>query len=159
MRQSIARALADEMAADTTVILMGEDVVDAEGPFKTSEGLLEQFGPLRVRDTPISEMGFCGAALGAAATGLRPVVEIMFVEFLGVALDMLATEAAKLRYLSGGAYTAPLVIPRQRRRRARVWNPALADTGDVDARMPRSPVGDAIRCRVGLLSAALGNPR
>jgi len=89
---------------------MGEDVAEAEGPFKTSEGLLEQFGPLRVRDTPISEMGFCGAALGAAATGLRPVVEIMFVEFLGVALDMLVTEAAKLRDLSGGAYTAPLVI-------------------------------------------------
>ncbi len=110
MRLSIARALADEMAADPAVVLMGEDVAEAEGPFKTSEGLLEQFGPLRVRDTPISEMGFCGAALGAAATGLRPVVEIMFIEFLGVALDMLVTEAAKLRYLSGGAYTAPLVI-------------------------------------------------
>ena len=110
MRLSIARALADEMAADPAVVLMGEDVAEAEGPFKTSEGLLEQFGPLRVRDTPISEMGFCGAALGAAATGLRPVVEIMFVEFLGVALDMLVTEAAKLRYLSGGAYTAPLVV-------------------------------------------------
>jgi len=110
MRQSIARALADEMTDDSTVILMGEDIGAAEGPFKTSEGLLEQFGPLRVRDTPISEMGFCGAAVGAAATGLRPVVEIMFIEFLGVALDMLVTEAAKLRYLSGGAYTAPLVV-------------------------------------------------
>lgn len=110
MRQAIARAIADEMRSDPTVILMGEDIAEAEGPFKTSEGLLEEFGPLRVRDTPISEMGFCGAALGAAATGLRPIVEIMFVEFLGVALDMVTTEAAKFRYLSGGQYTAPLVV-------------------------------------------------
>jgi pyruvate/2-oxoglutarate/acetoin dehydrogenase E1 component len=110
MRQAIARAIADEMREDPTVILMGEDIAEAEGPFKTSEGLLAEFGPLRVRDTPISEMGFCGAALGAAATGLRPIVEIMFVEFIGVALDMVTTEAAKFRYLSGGQYTAPLVI-------------------------------------------------
>ncbi|CAN5544620.1 alpha-ketoacid dehydrogenase subunit beta [soil metagenome] len=110
MRQAIAKALADEMAADPSVIVMGEDVAVAEGPFKTSEGLLSEFGPLRVRDTPISEMGFCGAAVGAAASGLRPVVEVMFVEFMGVALDMVVTEAAKLRYLSGGAYTAPLVV-------------------------------------------------
>lgn len=110
MRQAIATALRDEMRSDPTVIVMGEDVAAAEGPFKTSEGLLTEFGPGRVRDTPISEMGFCGAAVGAAATGLRPVVEIMFVEFLGVALDMVVTEAAKLRYLSGGTYTAPMVV-------------------------------------------------
>jgi pyruvate dehydrogenase E1 component beta subunit len=110
MRQAIAQAIADEMRADPTVVLMGEDIAEAEGPFKTSEGLLEEFGSLRVRDTPISEMGFCGAALGAAATGLRPIVEIMFVEFIGVALDMVTTEAAKFRYLSGGQYTAPLVV-------------------------------------------------
>ena len=110
MRQAIATALRDEMRSDPTVIVMGEDVAAAEGPFKTSEGLLTEFGPVRVRDTPISEMGFCGAAVGAAATGLRPVVEIMFVEFLGVALDMVVTEAAKLRYLSGGTYTAPMVV-------------------------------------------------
>lgn len=110
MRQAIARAIADEMRVDPTVIVMGEDIAAAEGPFKTSEGLLEEFGPLRVRDTPISEMGFTGAAVGAAATGLKPVVEIMFVEFLGVALDMVVTEAAKLRYLSGGSYTAPMVV-------------------------------------------------
>jgi len=110
MRQAIAHALADEMRQDARVIIMGEDIAAAGGPFKTSEGLLEEFGPNRVRDTPISEMGFLGAAVGAAATGLRPVVEIMFVEFLGVALDQLVTEAAKFRYLSGGAYGAPLVV-------------------------------------------------
>lgn len=110
MNQAIAEAMRREMAEDPTVILMGEDVAHAQGVFKTSEGLLEEFGEIRVRDTPISEMGFLGAGVGAAATGLRPIVEIMFVEFFGVALDQLVTEAAKIRYLSGGRYTAPLVV-------------------------------------------------
>lgn len=110
MNQAIAAALADEMQADPSVVVFGEDVAVAGGPFKTSDGLLEQFGGLRVRDTPISEMGFLGAAVGAAATGLRPVVEIMFVEFLGVALDQLSTEAAKFHYLSGGKVTVPLTM-------------------------------------------------
>lgn len=110
MRQAIAQALADELRSDSRVIVFGEDIAVAGGPFKTSEGLLDEFGPVRVRDTPISEMGFVGAAVGAAATGLRPVVEIMFVEFLGVALDQLVTEASKFRYLSGGAYNVPMVV-------------------------------------------------
>jgi pyruvate dehydrogenase E1 component beta subunit len=109
MNQAIARAMAEEMRGDPSVIVLGEDVAEAEGIFKTSEGLLAEFG-LRVRDTPISEMGFLGAAVGAAATGLRPVVEFMFVEFLGVALDQLTTEAAKLHFLSAGSYTVPLVV-------------------------------------------------
>ncbi len=110
MRQAVVAALADEMRIDDTVMLLGEDVAAAGGPFKTSEGLLDEFGPLRVRDTPISEMGFTGAALGAAVMGMKPVVEIMFVEFLGVALDQLVTEAAKFRYLSGGQLSAPLTV-------------------------------------------------
>lgn len=110
MRQAINAALTDDMRADPSVMLMGEDVAAAGGPFKTSEGLLEEFGPLRVRDTPIAEMGFTGAAVGAAAMGMRPVVEIMFMEFLGVALDMVVTEAAKFRYLSGGRVSVPLVV-------------------------------------------------
>ena len=109
-RQAISAAIRDEMLRDPNVVLFGEDVGEPAGVFKTSEGLLEQFGPVRVRDTPISEMGFLGAAVGAAATGLRPIVEIMFIEFLGVALDQLVTEAAKLHYLSGGGYKVPLVI-------------------------------------------------
>jgi pyruvate dehydrogenase E1 component beta subunit len=91
-------------------MVMGEDIAAAGGPFKTSDGLLAEFGPKRVRDTPISEMGFTGAAVGASALGLRPVVEIMFVEFLGVALDALVTEAAKFRYLSKGQVTCPMVV-------------------------------------------------
>jgi len=110
VNQAIAAALADEMRADASVIVLGEDIAQAEGPFKTSEGLLAEFGPLRVRDTPISEMGFTGAALGAAVMGMRPVIEIMFVEFLGVALDELVTEAAKFRYLSNGTLSVPMVV-------------------------------------------------
>lgn len=110
MNQAIATALADEFDADPTVVLFGEDVAAAGGIFKTSDGLLERFGAKRVRDTPISEMGFLGAAVGAAATGLRPVVEIMFVEFLGVALDQLVTEAAKFHYMSGGRLRMPLTV-------------------------------------------------
>ncbi len=109
-RQAIALALADEMRKDASVMVFGEDVAHAEGPFKTSEGLLAEFGPLRVRDTPISEMAFTGAAVGAATAGMKPVIEIMFMEFMGVALDMVVTEAAKFHYLSGGEFTVPMVI-------------------------------------------------
>ncbi len=110
MNQAISMAIGEEMDRDERVVVFGEDVAEAEGPFKTSEGLLARFGPSRVRDTPISEMGFVGAAVGAAMTGLRPVVEIMFIEFLGVALDQLVTEAAMMRYLSAGKLEVPLVV-------------------------------------------------
>ncbi len=109
MNQAIAAALHDEMAADDTVVCYGEDVAEAGGVFKTSQGLLEEFGPMRVRDTPISEMAILGSAVGAATAGLRPVVEIMFVEFFGVCLDQMVTQAAKLHYLTNGAVTVPMV--------------------------------------------------
>lgn len=110
MRQAISLAMEHEMAADSSVVFFGEDVAAAGGVFKTSEGLLDQFGPGQVRDTPISEMGFLGAGVGAAMTGLRPIVEIMFMDFLGVALDQLVTQAAKMRFLSAGQYHVPLVV-------------------------------------------------
>ena len=110
MNQAIALAIAEEMGRDARVVMFGEDIAVAEGPFKTSEGLLKRFGPERVRDTPISEMGFLGLAVGAALTGLRPVVEIMFVEFLGVGLDQIVTEAALMHYMSGRKLSAPLTV-------------------------------------------------
>ena len=109
MNQAISAALADEMRHDPTVVVFGEDVATTGGVFRTSEGLLDEFGPMRVRDTPISEMAIIGAAVGAAVNGLRPVVEIMFAEFYGVALDQIVTQAAKLHYLTYGQVTVPLV--------------------------------------------------
>ncbi|HEY8285859.1 MAG TPA: transketolase C-terminal domain-containing protein [Chloroflexota bacterium] len=109
-RDAIRAALAEELRADPTVVFLGEDIGGAGGSFKTSEGLLEEFGPARVIDTPISENGFVGAALGMAVTGMRPVVEIMFVDFLPSAGDAMINEIPKFRFMSGGQATAPLVI-------------------------------------------------
>ncbi|MER8611193.1 hypothetical protein NKH32_10895, partial [Mesorhizobium sp. M1216] len=108
IRQAVLRALDDAMTDDPSVIVMGEDIAAAGGPFKVTEGLLATHGPERVIDTPISEMAFMGAAVGAAVCGLKPVVEMMFIEFIGVALDQLTTQAATMRYLSrGGGGGAP----------------------------------------------------
>src|SRR5215210_801893 len=109
MRQAVLQALDDALTDDPTVIVLGEDVA-AAGPFKVTEGLLERHGPNRVIDTPISEMAFMGAAVGAAVCGMKPVVEMMFIEFIGVALDQLTTQAATMRYLSRGRLTVPLVV-------------------------------------------------
>ena len=110
IRQAVLRALDDAMKDDPTVMLMGEDIAAAGGPFKVTDGLLALHGPDRVIDTPISEMAFMGAAVGAAVCGMKPVVEMMFIEFIGVALDQLTTQAATMRYLSRGRLTVPLVV-------------------------------------------------
>ena len=91
-RQAIQQALADEMESDDSVFLLGEDIAVAGGPFKLTDGLLERFGPRRVRDTPISEQAIIGATIGAALQGLRPVAEIMFADFAGVCFDGIANE-------------------------------------------------------------------
>ncbi|HVF07523.1 MAG TPA: alpha-ketoacid dehydrogenase subunit beta, partial [Actinomycetota bacterium] len=109
-REAIAMALADEMEADPDVFCLGEDIGAAGGVFKTTEGLFERFGPDRVRDTPISEQAIVGAALGAAVAGQRPVAEIMFADFVGVAFDQIANQVAKYRYMSGGQAPVPLTI-------------------------------------------------
>lgn len=109
-RQVIARAIGDAMRENPDVFLLGEDVAEAGGAFKTTAGLLEEFGPRRVRDTPISEQAIVGAALGAAIQGLRPIAEIMFADFAGVAFDQIANQVAKHRYMTGGQVTVPLVI-------------------------------------------------
>lgn len=98
------------MQRDSAVCLIGEDVGEAGGPFGASRGLRAEFGPWRVRDTPICESAITGIALGAAMNGLRPVAEVMFVDFLTLAMDQLVNQAAKIRYMSGGKLAAPLVI-------------------------------------------------
>jgi pyruvate dehydrogenase E1 component beta subunit len=98
------------MRRDSSVVLLGEDVANAGGVFKTTVGLLDEFGPKRVFDTPISEQGFLGMAMGAAMTGFRPVVEIMFSDFLAVCWDIVANQIAKTRYMTAGQVSIPIVI-------------------------------------------------
>jgi acetoin:2,6-dichlorophenolindophenol oxidoreductase subunit beta len=109
-RDAVARAIAQEMERDQSVVFLGEDVAAAGGVFKATVGLLEQFGPDRVRDTPISEQAILGAAMGAAMTGLRPIAEIMFSDFFAVCWDIVANEIAKSRYMTDGQMSFPLVI-------------------------------------------------
>jgi acetoin:2,6-dichlorophenolindophenol oxidoreductase subunit beta len=109
-REAAARGIAQEMRRDPSVVFLGEDVAAAGGVFKATVGLLEEFGPQRVRDTPISEQAILGAAMGAAMTGLRPIAEIMFSDFFAVCWDLVANEMAKSRYMSDGQVTLPLVI-------------------------------------------------
>ena len=109
-RQAVARGIGQEMERDPNVVMLGEDIGAAGGVFKTTEGLLARFGPERVRDTPISEQAIIGAAMGAAMTGLRPVAELMFSDFFGVAWDMVANQIAKTRYMTDGQVSLPLVI-------------------------------------------------
>jgi len=109
-RDAVAAGIAQEMQRDNSVVCLGEDIAGAGGVFKATVGLLEKFGPLRVRDTPIAEQGILGAAMGAAMTGLRPVAEIMFSDFLAVCWDIVANEIAKTRYMTHGQISLPLVI-------------------------------------------------
>src|ERR671918_2103423 len=108
--QAINEALAEEMRRDPRVFVIGEDVAEAGTPFKVLTGLVEEFGPERVIDSPISEAGITGLGLGAAMTGMRPVVDIMFGDFLTLVMDQLANQAAKVHYMSGGALKAPLTV-------------------------------------------------
>jgi pyruvate dehydrogenase E1 component beta subunit len=109
-REAVVRALEEEMARDENVIFFGEDVAKAGGVFKVTPGLYEKFGPDRVRDTPISEQAIVGAGIGAAITGMRPVIELMFADFAAVTLDQIVNQAAKMRYMSGGQISVPLTI-------------------------------------------------
>ncbi len=109
-RDAVARGIAQEMERDPDVIFFGEDVAKAGGVFKTTVGLYEQFGPKRVRDTPISEQAILGAAMGAAMTGLKPIAEIMFSDFIAVCFDYIANEFPKSRYMSNGQLKCPLVV-------------------------------------------------
>ena len=109
-REAVADGIAQEMERDESVVFLGEDIAKAGGVFKATVGLYDKFGPDRVRDTPISEQAILGAAMGAAMTGLRPVAEIMFSDFLAVCWDIVANQIAKSRYMTDGQVSMPLVI-------------------------------------------------
>lgn len=109
-REAVAEAIAQEMRRDENVVFLGEDIGAAGGVFKATVGLFKEFGPERVRDTPISEQAILGAAMGSAMTGLKPIAEIMFSDFLAVCWDIVANEIAKARYMTGGQMSMPLVI-------------------------------------------------
>jgi pyruvate/2-oxoglutarate/acetoin dehydrogenase E1 component len=112
-RQALNEALHEEMGRDPMTCVLGEDIGSYGSPFKITEGLYERFGKKRVRDMPISEAGFCGLAVGAAMTGLRPVVEVLYVDFVALAMDQIVNQAAKARYMFGGKAHVPLVIRAQ----------------------------------------------
>src|SRR5262244_2284 len=107
---AIKEAIAEEMRRDPRVVLLGEDIAEAGTAFKVLTGLVQEFGPARVIDTPISEAGFTGLGVGAAMTGMRPIVDIMFGDFLTLVMDQLANQAAKIHYMSGGKWRVPLVV-------------------------------------------------
>ncbi len=108
--EAIREALAEEMRRDARVVILGEDVAEAGTPFKVLSGLVEEFGTSRVIDTPISEAGFTGVAVGAAMTGMRPVADIMFGDFLTLTMDQMVNQAAKIHYMSGGKLKVPMVL-------------------------------------------------
>jgi pyruvate dehydrogenase E1 component beta subunit len=110
LSQAVNEAIAEEMRRDPTVFLMGEDVAEAGTPFKVLSGLVEEFGKERIIDTPISEPGFVGMAVGAALTGSRPIVDLMFGDFLFLVMDQLCNQAAKAHYMSGGKLSVPMVL-------------------------------------------------
>lgn len=159
-REAVAVGIAQEMARDPSVVFLGEDVAAAGGVFKATGGLLERFGPSRVRDTPISEQAILGAAMGAAMTGLRPIAEIMFSDFFAVCWDIVANQIAKTRYMTNGQLSLPLVIRSANGSGVRlgaqhsqsVENWAMAVPG-LKIVAPSSPL-DVI----GLLAAAVRDP-
>ncbi|MEN9833732.1 MAG: Pyruvate dehydrogenase component subunit beta, partial [Bacteroidota bacterium] len=109
-REAIAEAMSEEMRRDETIFLMGEEVAEYNGAYKASKGMLDEFGPKRVLDTPIAELGFAGIGVGAAMNGLRPIIEFMTFNFSMVAIDQIINNAAKMHQMSGGQFTIPIVF-------------------------------------------------
>ena len=155
--EALGDALRLEMARDERVIVIGEDIAEHGGAFQVTAGLLERFGPTRIRQTPISEIGIVGAAVGAALTGLRPVVELMYVDFAGLAMDQIVNQAAQNRFMFGGQARVPMVLrtqggsgrgnAAQHSKSLEAW---FAHVAGLKVVMPSTP-GDA----KGLLTAAI----
>src|SRR5207342_3804761 len=110
LSKAVNEAISEEMRRDPLVFIMGEDVAEAGTPFKVLSGLVDEFGTTRVIDSPISEAGIAAICVGAAMTGMRPVVDIMFGDFLTLVMDQLVNQAAKAHYMSGGSLSVPLVL-------------------------------------------------
>ena len=125
-REALNQAMREEMHRDENIVLMGEEVGFYNGAYKVSKGMLEEFGPMRVLDTPITELGFTGLGVGAAMSGLRPIVEMMTFNFSMLALDQIVNSAAKMLYMSGGQFNIPMVVRGPGRRRPPTGRAALA---------------------------------
>jgi acetoin:2,6-dichlorophenolindophenol oxidoreductase subunit beta len=154
---TIIDAMREEMARDDKVFLIGEDVAAAGGSFGASRGLLDAFGPMRVRDTPISEEIIVGLGIGAAMSGWRPIVEIMFIDFLGLCLDQIANQAAKAHYIYDGLFSMPLVIRTSTAvetgigpHHSQLWDAIVAHIPGLKVIMPSTP-----RDAKGLLKSAI----
>ena len=127
--EAIREAMSEEMRRDKKVFFMGEDIGVYGGAFGVSVGMVEEFGPERVRDTPISEAAIAGAAAGAAVTGTRPIAEIQFSDFLSISMDQLGNQAAKMRYMFGGKAKVPMVVRAPEGLGHRCGCPALSEPG------------------------------
>ena len=138
MREAISQALWEEMERDPKVFILGEEVGVWGGTYAVTKGFLDHFGPERVRDTPISEAAIVGSAIGSAMAGMRPVAELMTINFAFVAMDHIVNQAAKLHYMFGGQMKIPLVIRTPRRRRPASWARHTSQTPDaIFAHFPR----------------------
>src|SRR5579885_980425 len=135
-REAVRDGLASAMRADDRVFLMGEDIAEMGGSMGVTQGLLDEFGSERVRNTPISEMAIVGAAIGAAMAGMRPVVEIMYEDFLTLSLEQIVNQAAKHRYMSGGQLTVPLTI---RTQGGAGWSPGAQHAQQLEAWLVHIP--------------------
>src|ERR1700751_3117117 len=159
-RDAVIRGIAQEMARDPDVVFLGEDVAKAGGVFKATVGLFEQFGPLRVRDTPISQQARLGAAMGPAMTGLKPIAEIMFSDFFAVCFDYIANEFAKSRYMSNGQLKCPLVVRTANGAGSRFGAQHSQSVENWAMMIPGLKVGAPSTPRdvIGLLAAAVRDP-
>src|ERR1700691_4150061 len=135
-REAVRDTLAAAMRDDPDVFVMGEDIAEMGGSMGVTQGLLEEFGPERIRNTPISEMAIVGAGIGAAMQGMRPVVEIMYEDFLTLSLEQIVNQAAKHRYMSGGQVTVPLTI---RTQGGAGWSPGAQHAQQLEAWLVHLP--------------------
>src|SRR5919206_4874431 len=135
-RAAVRQALSEAMRRDEDVFIMGEDIAEMGGSMAVTQGLLDEFGPERVRNTPISEMAIVGAGIGAAMAGMRPVVEIMYEDFLTLSLEQIVNQAAKHRYMSGGQLTVPLTI---RTQGGAGWSPGAQHAQQLEAWLVHIP--------------------